>query len=246
MAVVEIITAGVGIVFALLALTPAIDAHRHAALRRIVPDVCRVLEAHGIDYWCDFGTLLGFYRDRDIIRGDKDADLSILDTEKPRVLALVGVLRANGYDLTDRGGRAQKVIRIYHRDTRYYVDVYPYMVEGAMLRSVLASPQEDIPAALVARRVAAPFLGTTIRVPEDVVAVLRHRYGLAFTTPRRGDKGTARRYSALRSFGEDLLDNLLGVGSWLRWTATRLTSSRPLQAAVRLKPDTTDDSRRSR
>jgi hypothetical protein len=212
----------------LAAITPAIDRYRRAVLRRIVADVCRILDAHDIDYWCDFGTLLGFYRERDIIRSDKDADLSILDAEKPRVLALAGVLRANGYDLTDRGGRARKVIRIYDRETRYYIDVYPYIADGATLRSVLASPQEDIPAALVARRMAAPFLGATIRIPEDVVAVLRHRYGPAFTMPRRGDKGTARRYSALRSFGEDLLDNLLGVGSWLRWTAARLRFWRPL------------------
>jgi hypothetical protein len=205
-----------GATLVLIAITPLIDAHRQSTLRRVVVDVCRIFEVHGIDYWCDFGTLLGFYRDHDIINGDKDADLSILDTERPRILALAEVLRANGYDLTDRGGRARKVIRIYDRKTRYYLDVYPYVADGMMLRSVLASPQEDIPAELVARRVPAPFLGTTIRIPEDVPAVLRHRYGPAFNTPRRGDKGTARRYSAVRSFVEDLQDNVLGIVSWLR------------------------------
>jgi hypothetical protein len=199
----------------LAAITPVIDARRRAILRRVVADVCRIFEVHEIDYWCDFGTLLGFYREQDIINGDKDADLSILDAEKPRVLALADVLRANGYDLTDRGGRARKVIRIYDRKTRYYLDVYPHIADGVMLRSVLASPQEDIPAVLVERRVRATFLGTTVRVPADVPAILRHRYGPGFNTPRRGDKGTARAYSALRSFSEDLLDNLLGIVSWL-------------------------------
>jgi hypothetical protein len=205
-----------GATLVLIAITPLIDAHRRSTLRRVVPDVCRIFEMHRIDYWCDFGTLLGFYRDRDIINGDKDADLSILDSERPRVMALAAVLRAGGYDLTDRGGRARNVIRIYDRTTRYYLDVYPYVADGPMLRSVIASPQEDIPAELVARRVPAPFLGTMVRVPDDVPAVLRHRYGAAFTTPRRGDKGTARPYSALRSFVEDLQDNALGIVSWLR------------------------------
>jgi len=78
---------------------------------------------HHIDYWCDFGTLLGFYRERDIISGDKDADLSILEGEKPKIMALAAVLRANGYELTDRGGRARKLIRIYDAKRHYYLDV---------------------------------------------------------------------------------------------------------------------------
>jgi len=52
--------------------------------------------------------------------------------------------------------------------------------------------------------------------PADVEAVLRYRYGPQFTTPRRGDKGVARRYSMLRSVLEDLQDNLLGIWAWLR------------------------------
>jgi hypothetical protein len=216
MAVLEIITAGVGIVFALLALTPAIDAHRHAALRRLVPGVCRILEAHHIDYWCDFGTLLGFHRERDIIRGDKDADLSIAEAETPRLTALASVFADAGYELTDRGGRAGNVIRIFDRKTRYYVDVYAYVRDGAMLRSLAFSPGEDIPADLVAPRIDAEFLGATIRIPADVEGVLRYRYGPQFSVPRRGDKGVARPYSKMRSVLEDLQDNVLGIWAWLR------------------------------
>ncbi len=205
-----------GAMLLLIALTPVVDAHRRAALRRLVPEVCRIFEQYGIDYWCDFGTLLGFYRERDIIEGDKDADLSVLAAEKPRILALAPVLRACGYELTDRGGRARTLIRIYDAKTRYYLDVYTYIADGPMLRSTFASPHEDIPARLVARRVPASFLGATIRVPEDVAAVLRHRYGPGFQTPRRGDKGVARPYSVLRSLLEDLQDNVLGIVSWLR------------------------------
>jgi hypothetical protein len=217
MTLLVVLGIGVAVVaIVLFAITPVIDAHRRAALRRLVVDVSRIFEAHRIDYWCDFGTLLGFYRERDIISGDKDADLSILESEKPRILALAGVLRAHGYELTDRGGRARKLIRIYEVKTRYYLDVYPYVPEGTMLRSVLASPQEDIPASLVTRRAPAAFLGGRIRVPEDVPAVLRHSYGPAFTTPRRGDKGTARPYNGARRILEDLQDNVLGLVAWLR------------------------------
>jgi len=209
------IAAPIALAIGVLALTPAVDAYRRAALRRLVPGICGVLDAHAIDYWCDFGTLLGLYRERDIILGDKDADLGIFESERTRLMALAGALAARGYELTDRGGRARNVIRIYDSRTRFYVDVYPYRSDGDRLRSVTASPQEDIPAALVARRVTASFLGATVRVPEDIEGVLRHRYGPAFRTPRRGDKGATRPYSVVRMMVEDLQDNVLGIWSWM-------------------------------
>src|SRR5262249_11376772 len=149
--------------------------------------------------WCDFGTLLGLYRDGDIIPSDKDADLSILAAEKARIMALADAFRAHGYELTDQGGRARKLLRIIDARTRYYVDIYPYVPDGAVLRSVWASPQEDIPLALVSRRVSTSFLGAPVTVPADVPAVLHHRYGPSYATPRRGDKGNTRPYSLLRS-----------------------------------------------
>lgn len=201
---------------ALLAITPLIDKRRRVALRRTLADVCRVFEEAGIDYWCDFGTLLGFYREHDIILGDKDVDLSIVAAEKGRIMALAPEFAQRGYELTDRGGRAGRLIRIYDTRTRYYADVYPYIPDGNLLRSVLASPEEDIPMHLVERRVRASFLGATLMVPEDVEAVLFHRYGPAFRTPRRGDKGATRPYSRVRSVLEDLQDNVLGLWSWVR------------------------------
>jgi hypothetical protein len=205
-----------GLAAGLLALTPVVDRRRQRALRRTVADVCRIFAAHGIDYWCDFGTLLGFYRDGDIIRSDKDADLSIFAGEQPRIMALADTFRTHGYELTDQGGRARKLLRIIDARTRYYVDIYPYIPDGTVLRSVWASPQEDIPLALVARRVSTSFLGAPVTVPADVPAVLHHRYGPSYVTPRRGDKGATRPYSLLRSVFEDLQDNVLGLWYWVR------------------------------
>jgi len=203
-----------------LALTPAFDRRRRGALRRIVPAVCRVLDRHAVDYWADFGTLLGFYRERDVILSDKDADLCVLDSEKPKILALADEFRREGLELTDSGGRSRQVLRIYDAPTRYHLDIYAYARDGATLRSELASPQEDIPEALVAPRVSAPFLGGSIRVPADVEAVLRHRYGHAFRTPRRGDKGATRPYSFVRSVLEDVEAGWVGIWSWLRSTVS--------------------------
>src|SRR5215213_3066884 len=71
-----------------IALTPLVDRRRRDALRRVVPAVASILDAHGVDYWADFGTLLGIRREQDIILGDKDADVSVLASEKPKILEL--------------------------------------------------------------------------------------------------------------------------------------------------------------
>jgi hypothetical protein len=198
-----------------LALTPLMDRWRQRALRSLVPRVCGVLDAHHIDYWADFGTLLGFRRHADIIASDKDADLCIMAADKPRVVALAPAFAHAGMALLDGAGRSRRVLRIFDERTRYYVDIYAHTRDGDWLISELA-PTENIPAALVERRIRAPFLGGSIRIPESVDAVLRYRYGDGYMTPRRGDKGIGRPYRRLRAVLEDIEAAWVGIWAWLR------------------------------
>ena len=108
------------------------------------------------------------------------------------------------------------MLRTADARTQYPLDIYIYMRDGDVLRSELHSPNEDIPARLVERRLAAPFLGGSIRVPENVDAVLRYRYGDGYLTPRRGDKGITRPYRRARAVIEDIEAGWVGIGSWLR------------------------------
>lgn len=199
-----------------LALTPIVDRRRRAALRRLVPAVCAILDAHRIGYWADFGTLLGFRREADIIVSDKDADLSVLADERPRIVALAPEFARAGLELTDSGGRSRRVLRIQDARTLYHLDIYTYQRDGDMLRSELHSPNEDIPAHLVANRVSAAFLGGSIQIPANVDAVLIHRYGNGYLTPRRGDKGATRPYRRTRAVMEDIEAGWIGIWSWLR------------------------------
>ena len=225
MLVAYVLLAPVVLLAFLWAITPLVDAYRRRALRRCLPDVCRVLNAHGIDYWCDFGSLLGYHRDGDVIWGDKDADLCILASEKEKVLPLAAAFAAAGYWLTDKGGDARKLLRVHDRRTGYYVDIYPYATDGEMLRSVL-SAGDDVPARLVAPRVEVPFLGGTIRVPRDVEALVSYRYGPDYRTRRRGDKGISRKYTRVRSWYEDVEANVLAFGWFCTWAVRRAAERR--------------------
>jgi hypothetical protein len=200
------------VVVVLWAATPALDRFRRRELRRILKEVCDVLNAHGVDYWCDYGTLLGLIRDGDLILGDKDADLCLLVDQKPRVMGAGPAFRYLGYRLTDQGGDSRRLLRVLDGRTPFYVDIYEYTRDGETLRSVLGVPLEDLPARLVAARRPLSFLGTPIPVPADAVSHLVHRYGPDYATPRRNDKGRSAPYSRWRSFGEDVQASALFLG----------------------------------
>lgn len=201
---------------AFVALTPAIDRYRRAALRRCLRDTCDVLNAHGIRYWCDFGTLLGLVREGDLILGDKDVDLCIAADEKPRVMELQAAFATRGYRLTGQGGAAKRLLRILDTRTPFYVDIYPYLREGERLRSVWRSPEEDLPAGLVASLRALEAFGTRVPVPADAHALLLHRYGADYGRPRRNDKGRSRRYNRLLGLWEDVEANGIAIGFVLK------------------------------
>jgi hypothetical protein len=209
----------IAVLFAVLALlfgvTPLVDARRQRLLRQCLLDMCDVLNVNGVDYWCDFGTLLGYYRDHDVIRTDYDVDLCLLAEERAKLIRLVPAFKACGYTLTDSNGTTKLVIRIANDRTGYYADVYVYLTEGPMARSTFRSV-EDVPLALVSDRVEVPFLGGAIRVPRQVEPLLLHRYGPGFRVPRRGDQGLAYGYSRIRTLVRILENNCLGIWSVVR------------------------------
>jgi hypothetical protein len=203
--------AAAAILIGLLAMTPVVDRYRQRILRRCLRDVATVLNAHGVDYWLDFGTLLGFHREHDVIRADYDVDVSMLESGKPALLACADALEARGYAVADSNGTTKMVVRISDRRSVYHVDVYTYRPDGAVLRSPYRR-EDDVPPDLVGDRVEAPFLGTTVRVPRDTARLLSYRYGPTFMTPRRGDQGPAYGYRRWESFVRLLENN--GVALW--------------------------------
>lgn len=61
----------------------------HQALHFALEKLVSVLESHSIDYWIDFGTLLGSTRGEDFIPWDDDLDLTIFEKDLPSVIDLV-------------------------------------------------------------------------------------------------------------------------------------------------------------
>ena len=59
-------------------------------------EVKEVLDKAGIEFWIDFGTLLGFYRQGDFLETDPDADIGIKRENQEKVMAIIGQLSKIG------------------------------------------------------------------------------------------------------------------------------------------------------
>ena len=199
----------------LLAMTPLLDRFRRRALRRVLRDAAEVLRAHGVAYWSDFGTLLGLVREGDIILGDKDVDLCVLDRDRALVMGAASDFATRGYFLTGEGGAKRKLMRVFDLKTPFYADIYPYVPEGATLRSILDS-RDDVPAELVKDKTLLPFHGTEVSIPKDAAPLLAYRYGPAYRTPRRNDKGRAGGSGIWHSILQDLEASALFLWFYLR------------------------------
>jgi len=98
------------------------------------------LERHGIPYWLDYGSLLGAWRDHDIIPWEFDVDLGIPEEQCDEVLKLRQLFKEQaGYVMYGRGEYIpQKAkwgyngyirmpcVRVYDLVTNYYCDIYWY------------------------------------------------------------------------------------------------------------------------
>jgi len=97
------------------------------------------LNNHGIQYWLDYGTLLGQRRDNAIIPWEFDLDLGVPEEECARISELKPIFSARGHTMYDRTDYISKkarwgyspylhtpCIRIYDQNDAYYVDLYWY------------------------------------------------------------------------------------------------------------------------
>ncbi|NXI38424.1 FKRP protein, partial [Galbula dea] len=155
------------------------------ALRETARHVIGVLEAAGVRYWLEGGSLLGAARLGDIIPWDYDVDLGIYreDVGKCRWLAAA----AAGETLEDPEGflweKAAEgdFYRVhYSRSNRLHVDLWPFYPRGGVMTkdTWLGHPQDvEFPESFLQPRVPLPFAGLIAMAPNDTRAFLELKFG---------------------------------------------------------------------
>ncbi|NXE86006.1 FKRP protein, partial [Cochlearius cochlearius] len=155
------------------------------ALRETARHVAGMLEAAGVRYWLEGGSLLGAARLGDIIPWDYDVDLGIYreDVGKCRWLAAAAagepVEDAEGF-LWEKAAEGDFYRVHYSRSNRLHVDLWPFYPRGGVMTkdTWLGHPQDvEFPESFLRPRVPMAFAGFTAMAPNNARAFLELKFG---------------------------------------------------------------------
>ncbi|NXS94567.1 FKRP protein, partial [Jacana jacana] len=155
------------------------------ALRETARHVTGMLEAAGVRYWLEGGSLLGAARLGDIIPWDYDVDLGIYreDVGKCRWLAAAAAGEAvedtEGF-LWEKAAEGDFYRVHYSRSNRLHVDLWPFYPRGGVMTkdTWLGHPQDvEFPESYLRPRVPMAFAGFTAMAPNNARAFLELKFG---------------------------------------------------------------------
>ncbi|KAM4751847.1 ribitol 5-phosphate transferase FKRP [Cyanocitta cristata] len=157
------------------------------ALRATARHVVAELEAAGVRYWLEGGSLLGAVRLGDIIPWDYDVDLGLYRDDLPKCRWLAAVL-ATGRPLEDPEGffwekaAEGEFFRVhFSRTNRLHVDLWPFYArpDGLMTKDTWLGHRQDVefPESFLVPLVPVAFAGIAAKAPNDPRAFLELKFG---------------------------------------------------------------------
>lgn len=144
----------------------------------------------GLDYWLDFGTLLGFYREKGLIPHDIDVDYSMPQDAYEKILSMRHMI-PQGFRWYDSSYRHNGP-KLYMNYKGFDIDIYFYTDLGNSVRSTektrYPNEQQEIPKSLIFPLKETIFLGQAVKVPNQVKKYLELIYGYIGTQGKRNKK----------------------------------------------------------
>ena len=162
---------------------------KRKTLRKIAVNTIKLFNKYNIDYWIDFGTLLGIIRENDIIWGDADVDIVILDTcENHKKMKLVKKdIEKLGYYVTKEKWPAYR-IRKYELYADIYINKFDYKnkiyIGSTGVNSNISFDLIGKPKTIIWKKYNLP-----VKVPQHIHKTLVWRYGEDYMTPKHNFKG---------------------------------------------------------
>tara|TARA_Y100001972_G_C7665355_1_gene336230 strand:- start:5016 stop:5507 length:492 start_codon:yes stop_codon:yes gene_type:complete len=144
----------------------------------------------GLEYWLDFGTLLGYHREKGIIPHDIDVDYSMPEEAYDKILRKMDKIPP-GFSWYDTSHRHHGP-KIYMNYKGFDIDVYFYKDLGEAVRSTentsYPNERQDIPKSLVFPLKEGKHFGQLVKVPNQVKEYLEYIYGYIGKNGKRDTK----------------------------------------------------------
>ena len=137
-------------------------------IRNLLIKLTHEFDQEGVEYWVDFGTLLGIMREKDVIIGDNDGDVCVLPSNKEKVERVV----------TKMGGRYFDwgAFRVYNGDI--FIDIYVVNEDSSDYKNIekYINPVQKETVSLGGH-------SFTASIPNKPTELLEDRYGKNWRTP---------------------------------------------------------------
>jgi len=179
---------------------PCLTGRQYVRSRRLLLDAVNIMNAAGLPYTLDAGTLLGIVRDGDLIPWDDDLDIMLPREAIPALYALKWKFRRRGWKVSrpyvmpgdDVAWRAgdPRVIRIRSRGI-FFFNPGPALLDITIIHRhdnawwwEMAGRACRIPAEFLDSRDSLEYGGCRASIPRNVERYLEHTYGADWRTPR--------------------------------------------------------------
>ena len=161
--------------------------NQRSILRNIAFDTIDTFNKLDIDYWVDFGTLLGIVREQDIIKGDNDVDICVVDSpdthskmKKAKIM-----LERKGYTFVKETWDAYRV-----KKYTFFADIYINKINSEKgVYTGATGDNSNIDMNYIGSKSVIKWKNLDVKCPADVHGTLLWRYGEDYMTPKSGYKG---------------------------------------------------------
>lgn len=178
---------------------PGVGARRECCRRHVVhlvDVVGEVLDRFGVEWWLDYGALLGAVREGRMIAHDKDADLGFLGRQWDVVKQALVVVEEQGHVVKlipphPRPGlfRGGDSVTIYlSRLNKTSIELFPwYATEAGLARRKYFPCDQykgrEFPPERLLPTKRVQWEGVVVAIPQDAEWFVAHRYGENWRTP---------------------------------------------------------------
>ena len=171
------------------------NLHKNGA--KVLEKYAEAMESAGIDYWLDYGSLLGAVREHDFIKNDEDIDTGVINTSPS---AIKSALESKGFKrfrkilVKDRIIEETYTLNNVSLDVFYYRHITPNRIICNLTNPIDGLDYKQmlrLHGGLMVRSIEFDFDGTigykfkgiSVRIPKDYKGYLENCYGSTYMVP---------------------------------------------------------------